>query len=130
MRGHHTRAIQAASIRGGFDGSNQAAALETNAMARMNKLSTYATKIAKIGEETIITYHRTDIVRFDGEMIALNFGGWDTVTTRRKMNQAAAQFCLPFSVYRKAGETFIECRVTGETIQYTGHAITIQRKAA
>lgn len=98
-------------------------------MSRMDKLSTYATKIKKSEAETIITYHRTDIVRFDADLIALKFGGYDTVTTRKKMNQAAAQFYLPYSVHRKAGETFITSRISGEVIQYNGQdTITIQRK--
>lgn len=76
-------------------------------MARMDKLSTYCTTIARADERTIITYHRTAIVEFDGDTITLRTGGWDSVTTRRKMNQAAAQFGLCYSVFRDKGESFI-----------------------
>lgn len=76
-------------------------------MPRMNQLSTYCTTITNADERTIITYHRTAIVEFDGDTITLRTGGWDSVTTRRKMNQAAAQFGLHYSVFRDKGESLI-----------------------
>lgn len=83
-------------------------------MRSSDRLSTYATTIAADGDATVITYHRTAIVRFDADKITLNMGGYDTVTTRRKMNQAARQFCLPFTVYRIKGDTFMRSTLTGE----------------
>ena len=78
-------------------------------MARMDQLSTYCTTIARTPEgRTIVTYHSTAIVEFDREQVTLRTGGWDTVTTRRKMNQTARQFGLGFNVYRNAGESFIK----------------------
>ena len=76
-------------------------------MPRMNQLSTYCTTIASADDRTIITYHRTAIVEFDGDTITLRTGGWDSVTTRRKMNQAATQFGLRYAVFRDKGESFI-----------------------
>lgn len=77
-------------------------------MARMDKLSTYCTTVAKTDEGLIVTYHSTPIVTVDGDLITLKTGGWDTVTTRRKMNQAARQFGLRYSVYRKDGTTYVD----------------------
>ena len=76
-------------------------------MARMDKLSTYQTTIAAAGDLTCITYHRTQIVAFDRHNIVLRTGGWDTATTRRKMNQASNQFGLRYSVYRDKGESYV-----------------------
>lgn len=62
-----------------------------------------ATSIGQAGLTTFVKYHSTPVVCFDGEKIVLNSGGWLTPTTKRRMNQAAKQFELGFSVYQKAG---------------------------
>ncbi len=72
-------------------------------MARTDKLSTYCTTWEHEGDRGSVTYHRTKIVAWDGSTITLNSGGWQTVTTKRKMCQAANQFGLRFCVYQKAG---------------------------
>jgi len=77
-------------------------------MARMDKLSNYCTTIAQCADLTCITYHSTQIVTFDRLNITLRTGGWDSLTTRRKMNQASRQFGLGFSVYRDKGESYVE----------------------
>jgi len=76
-------------------------------MPRMNKLSTYCTTIAQAGDLIVVTYRKTQIVAFDRRYISLRTGGWDSVTTRRKMNQAANQFGLGYSVYRDKGESYV-----------------------
>lgn len=84
-------------------------------MPRMDKLSSHATTIATGEDGSVqVVYHRTQIVRFTDDTITLCMGGYDTVTTRRKMNQAAAQFRLPFTVYRDKGETYMRSTLTGE----------------
>jgi len=76
-------------------------------MARMDKLSTYCTTISQAGDLTCITYHRTQVVAFDRHNVSLRTGGWDSVTTRRKMNQASTQFGLGYGVYRDKGESYV-----------------------
>jgi hypothetical protein len=73
----------------------------------MDKLSTYCTTIAQAGDLIVVTYRKTQIVAFDRRYISLRTGGWDSVTTRRKMNQAANQFGLGYSVYRDKGESYV-----------------------
>lgn len=85
-------------------------------MARMDKLSNYKTKIEQESGVTYVTYHNTVIVRFDGQSVTLNLGGWDTVTTRRKLAQAARQFGLPYTVYRRDGVTMIESQGKAEAM--------------
>lgn len=77
-------------------------------MTRMNQLSSYKTTVAA-GEDglTRVTYHRTAIVTWGEGVLRLATGGWDSVTTRRKMNQASQQFRLGFSVYRDRGESYV-----------------------
>lgn len=76
-------------------------------MAR-NRLSNYRTTWHDDGNKGGVTYVNTEIVRWVDDVITLNSGGWETVTTKRKMNQAAQQFALGFSVFQKDYYWFVE----------------------
>ena len=77
-------------------------------MSRFDRLSSYKTTIANDGEgNTIITYQSTVIVKFNRDTVTLNSGGWDTVTTKRKMNQASHQFNLGYSVNQRDFKWFL-----------------------
>lgn len=76
-------------------------------MPAMNKLSNYATTIGQNDGQMVVTYHRTPIVSFDRDTVTLRTGGWDTVTTRRKLQQASNQFGLGYTVYRRHGDSFV-----------------------
>ena len=91
-------------------------------MPVMDKLSSYATTIARDSEGFMcVTYHTTQIVRWkEGDCLILDSGGWDTVTTRRKMNQAARQFNRPFAVVRRKGITYVDFASDGN---FYGHNI-------
>ena len=55
-----------------------------------------------------VTYHQTEVVRYHGgNEFTLDSGGWRTVTTKRRMNQAAQHWGRGFRVYQKAGEWFV-----------------------
>jgi hypothetical protein len=67
-------------------------------------------KIKKIGYETVIRriddftigvkYHATDIIRVDPtNIVTLSNGGWDTPTTKDRLNQFLN--CLSVSIYQK-----------------------------
>jgi hypothetical protein len=75
-------------------------------MSRTNKLAGIGTNTSIRTESgwTIVRYHLTDIVRFNATTIILNSGGWITTTTVRKMNQAAQQFSLGYSVNLSGGK--------------------------
>jgi hypothetical protein len=73
---------------------------------RYNRLSSYMTKWTRHDNGHIaVTYHATTIVKtydHDGRIwCELNHGDWPTVTTKRKMNQAAGQFDLPYGVWQR-----------------------------
>lgn len=78
-------------------------------MPRMDRLSPHATTISTSadGKDICIVYHSTCIVQFNDDRIILRTGGWDSVTTRRKMNQAARQFSLCFEVWREKGISYV-----------------------
>ena len=83
----------------------------------MAHLSNYATTItADDSGDMIVTYHNTAIVKFNSYRIILNMGGYDTVTTRKKMNQAAEQFNLSYRVYSAGKNTYIKNLMTDEHI--------------
>ena len=69
----------------------------------------------KGGEWTIVTLHNTDIVKFKHtagyiEEIQLDTGGWNTVTTRRRMNEVSQAYGLGFRVYQKNHKLYVSYR--------------------
>ena len=95
-------------------------------MSQQHKLGTLATTVkADDKGNTIIRYHSTDVVTFSPKRIVLNTGGWFTNTTRTRMNQAANQFNLGFSVYQKKFRWFVE--FNGRTVAFDGNTVTLAR---
>lgn len=73
-------------------------------MAQQSVVSRNNTTIAKDGEDTVVTLHQTEVVRFNDKRIVLNTGGWLTTTTMTRMTQASRQFNLGYSVGRSGGK--------------------------
>jgi hypothetical protein len=86
-------------------------------MAKMDTLGKVATKVETHGENTIITYHNTDVVCFDSNSVLLKTGGWATNTTKTRMNQASAQFNLGYHVYQKDFSWYV-VTPKGETLPF------------
>ncbi len=77
-------------------------------MPQMDKLSTYRTTFEMGSHGGSVTYISTKIVSWDANgNITLNSGGWQTVTTKRKMTQAARQFALGYCVSQRKGDWFV-----------------------
>jgi len=71
-------------------------------MPRMDKLSSYKTAYMTSENGGLVIYQQTKIVEWDNNgNVTLNSDGWETVTTKRKMNQASNQFCLRFGVIQR-----------------------------
>lgn len=98
-------------------------------MPRNDKLSMYKTRVICTSGLIDIYYHATNIVSVRNDRsIVLDFGGWDIVTTRRKMNQASRQFNLGYSVFRHKGQTYINSTNDldpTQSVQYIGYPIVI-----
>jgi hypothetical protein len=62
---------------------------------------------------TRIIYRGTAVVTFNSDRVILDTGGWRTVTTKLRMNQAANQFGLGFRVQQKDGEWIVWVRRPG-----------------
>jgi hypothetical protein len=84
---------------------------------RADQLSTYRTTWHDKGDIGGVTYINTEIVRWVNNTITLNSDGWETVTTKRKMNQASRQFALGFSVYQLDHKWYVNLP-SGETVDY------------
>jgi hypothetical protein len=83
-----------------------------------NKLSNYRTAWTEDDEGGVVIYAQTKIVEWkkDGK-IKLNSDGWQTVTTKRKMNQTSQMFNLGFGVYQRDFEWFVDTP-DGRTLEY------------
>ena len=57
--------------------------------------------------KTEVQLHNTIIVSFTPDTITLNSGGWQTVTTKKRMNEAADAWDLGFGVYQEKGEWWV-----------------------
>lgn len=77
---------------------------------------TYCTTVNNSDGATRIVYHQTAVVRFDADSITLCDGGWQSVTTKRRMNQASEYFNLNFHVYQENFVWFVLWK--GETLEY------------
>lgn len=95
-------------------------------MAQTREVRGVATKVWSENGWGVVTYHSTDVVKWDESTVALNSGGWKTTTTKRRMNQAARQFDLGYYVWQHNFEWFVTTK-TG-TYPFVGRAMAIDRK--
>ena len=85
-------------------------------MGQTQRVRGRATSVRQEGSDTVIRYHETDVVRFNADRIILDTGGWQTVTTKVRMNQAAHQYGLGYSVYQKDFRWYVEYQ--GKTLPF------------
>lgn len=101
-------------------------------MAQTREVRGVATSVFASHGTTRVNYRGTTVVEFDAESIRLNTGGWKTVTTKTRMNQAANQFGLGFSVFAKDFEWWVkidgsEGQGPDKSWPFTGEVFTIAR---
>jgi len=65
---------------------------------------------------TNVVYHQTAVVKFNHEKIILNSGGWNTATTKSRMNQASNQFDLEYYVFQKDFAWYVDFK--GKTVDF------------
>jgi hypothetical protein len=94
-------------------------------MGQMQTLSRNNTRISTDNGTTSITLHSTVVVQFSRDRIRLHSGGWQTVTTKARMNQASNQFGLGYTVFQKDFEWFVTLP-SGYTIPFED-GMTFQR---
>lgn len=85
-------------------------------MGQTQKISMNNTSIWYGVGFTSVTLHNTEIVRFSSLKIFLDSGGYQTHTTKTRMNQVSNQERLGYRVFQKDFEWFVDFR--GETIPF------------
>ena len=65
------------------------------------------TKVYHKDGYTIVKLYNTEIVRFNSNIIVLNTGGWYTVTTKQRMNQAADEYGLGYRVFQHKHQWYV-----------------------
>jgi hypothetical protein len=83
-----------------------------------------ATTIRHDADGTHVVYHATAVVTIhnNGD-VTLRTGGWRTATTKARMNQAANQFRLGFTVYQSRFDWFV--RVADTDIPFDDRELTL-----
>lgn len=77
-------------------------------MAQQDRIGKTATTTARDNAGiTRVTYHNTIVVSFGNGRVTLDSGGWRTATTKTRMNQAARQFGLGFTVVQVKGDWYV-----------------------
>ena len=78
-------------------------------MSQTHTIGRHATKVTKDGKTSTVRYWSTDVVKVNWNtgIITLNTGGWDTVTTKLRMNQASREWGLGYHVYQSKGDWFV-----------------------
>ncbi len=65
---------------------------------------------------TCVKYHATEVVIFSNDTILLDSGGWRTVTTKTRMNQASNQYGLGYQVYQKDHVWYVDFK--GQSLRF------------
>ena len=95
-------------------------------MSRHNTIGKVATKVTQNSDLTVVRYHQTDVVTITPTRIMLNTGGWESMTTKVRMNQAAQQFALGYSVFQH--KHIFHVRVNGQDYPFLGNCLEIDRE--
>ena len=75
-------------------------------MGQMQKVSRNNTQVIK-GARMAVVLHGTTVVSWDETTVTLNSGGWRTVTTKARMNQASNEYGLGYTVWQDRGKWYV-----------------------
>lgn len=96
-------------------------------MPQMTRIGKHNTKIIRQGLETIVKLYATPVVTICPEQVILNTGGWETQTTKTRMNQASNQFQLHYHVYQKQGVWYVH--YNNQTHPFQGNTCILWRSS-
>jgi len=100
--------------------------LTTGKYDRLSKFETQAYHDPATGCGVVV-YRGTPIVSWTPDQVILNTGGWQSRTTKRKMNQASNQFGLGFGVYQVKGNWTVR-QPDGQEVPYAGDTVHAMRR--
>jgi hypothetical protein len=101
--------------------------LKGKPMAQTKAVRGVATSIWSEAGKTMVRYHNTVVATFDESTITLDTGGWDTPTTKLRMNQTANQFDLRFSVFQRKHKWYVYRPGLSDPIPFVGTRLTLPR---
>jgi hypothetical protein len=89
-------------------------------MSQQTKVGKHATIVTKNDAATIVRYWSTNVVTMDwaNNTVTLDTGGWETATTKLRMNQASCEFGLGYRVHQSKGEWFVSMEDQNVPITY------------
>jgi len=98
-------------------------------MSAFDDLSRYAnTSAVYDGNIGIVRLHNTNIVRYEeeegGRVITLDSGGWNTTTTKKRMNEAFKALGLRIRVYQENYRWYVSLGPAGNAQFYDGMRLT------
>ena len=100
-------------------------------MSQTHKLGSHKTTIFTENGTIHVQYHDTRVVSFNEETVTFRTGGWQTVTTKLRMNQASNQFGLGWGVSQKNYQWYVSYYAgNGAHIlrqKFNGDVITLPR---
>jgi len=85
-------------------------------MTQLTQVSKYNTVVFNDGQHTIVKYHHTEVVKWNHEHIILNSNGYQTYTTKTRMNQTSNQYGLGFQVYQQDFVWYVD--YNGQTLEF------------
>lgn len=94
-------------------------------MPQMTRIGKCHTQIIRQGLETIVKLYATPVVTICPEQVILNTGGWETQTTKVRMNQASNVYNLGYYVYQKQGIWYVH--YNNQTHQFIGNKCILWR---
>lgn len=95
-------------------------------MGQQHTVSRNNTKVWTDEGTTFVMLHSTVVVKFNPEAIILNSGGWRTVTTKSRMNQASNQYDLGYYVHQKNHEWFVDFE--DKTVPFEDHMALVRSR--
>jgi hypothetical protein len=96
-------------------------------MGRLDEVGKHETQIYERWGTTHVKFHATNVVQWDAKKIVLCHGGYETPTTKLRMNQASGQFGLGYHVYQRNFEWFVD--YDGATYTFTGDTCVLVRSS-
>lgn len=81
-------------------------------MPQLERISRNNTTIRSNEVNVVVTLHGTDIVTYNDVSITLYTGGYNTATTRNRMNQVSNERGLEYRVTTKDGQLYVSYRGT------------------
>ena len=94
-------------------------------MTQNNKVGTVATSVFNDNGVMKCVYHHTIVVEWDNKHITLDTGGWQTLTTKTRMNQVSNQYGLGYQVYQEDFNWYVMYK--GEVIPFNDNSLKLVR---